>query len=179
MRILLIATNRHHRLMSRMDARPLPIGLAYIAGHLDRDRHELKVLDLMFSDDYLAEVDAAVQEFQPQVVGVSIRNLSNHSYIDPQWALPISKEVIERIRSQSQATIVVGGPAVSLFPEQVFNYVEADLALAGDAGETFAELMDYLDDGGSSHLDLPGLVYREGRGPYTFPAIRSRRRRRQ
>ena len=162
MRILLIATNRHHRLMSRMDARPLPIGLAYIAGHLDRDRHELKVLDLMFSDDYLAEVDAAIQEFQPQVVGVSIRNLSNHSYLDPQWALPISKEVIERIRSQSQATIVVGGPAVSLFPEQVFNYVKADLALAGDAGETFAELMDFLDDGGSSHLDLPGLVYREG-----------------
>ncbi len=162
MRILLIATNRHHRLMSRMDARPLPIGLAYIAGHLDRDRHELKVLDLMFSDDYLAEVDAAIQEFQPQVVGVSIRNLSNHSYLDPQWALPISKEVIERIRSQSQATIVVGGPAVSLFPEQVFNYVKADLALAGDAGETFAELMDFLDDGGSSHLGLPGLVYREG-----------------
>ena len=121
MRILLIATNRHHRLMSRMDARPLPIGLAYIAGHLDRDRHSLKVLDLMFSDDYLTDVDSAIQEFQPQVVGISIRNLSNHSYMDPQWALPISKEVIERIRAQSQATIVVGGPAVSLFPEQIFN----------------------------------------------------------
>ena len=50
MRVLLIATNRHHRLMSRMDARPLPIGLAYVAGHLDRNRHTLQVLDLMFSD---------------------------------------------------------------------------------------------------------------------------------
>ena len=171
MRVLLIATNRHHRLMSRMDARPLPIGMAYIAGHLDRNRHALKVLDLMFSEDYLADVDAAVQEFQPQVVGVSIRNLSNHSYMDPQWALPISKEVIQRVRSQSQATIVCGGPAVSLFPEEVFNYVEPDLALAGDAGETFAELMDFLDDGGSSHLDLPGLVYREG-GETVFNGVR-------
>ena len=51
MRVLLIATNRHHRLMSRMDARPLPIGLAYVAGHLDQTRHSVKVLDLMFSGD--------------------------------------------------------------------------------------------------------------------------------
>ena len=53
MRILLIATNRHRRLMSRMNARPVPIGLAYIAAHLDPERHDLKVLDLMFSEDYL------------------------------------------------------------------------------------------------------------------------------
>ena len=37
MRILLIATNRHKQLNSRMNAQPLPIGLAYIAGHLDSD----------------------------------------------------------------------------------------------------------------------------------------------
>ena len=55
MRVLLIATNRHERLMSRMDARPMPIGLAYVAGHLDPSRHTTKVLDLMFSDDYQAD----------------------------------------------------------------------------------------------------------------------------
>ena len=47
--------------MSRMDARPLPIGLAYVAGHLDQNRHSLKVLDLMFSDDYLADVEDTVK----------------------------------------------------------------------------------------------------------------------
>ena len=51
MKILLIATNRHGRLMSRMDAHPLPIGLAYVAGHLDPERHTIKVMDLMFADD--------------------------------------------------------------------------------------------------------------------------------
>ena len=71
MRILLIATNRHQRLMSRMNARPVPIGLAYIAGHLDPDQHELKVLDLMFSEDYLAETERTVKEFQPDLVGIS------------------------------------------------------------------------------------------------------------
>ena len=152
MRVLLIATNQHHRLMSRMDARPLPIGLAYVAGHLDRARHDLKVLDLMFSDDPLADVERAAQEFRPDVVGVSIRNLSNHSYLDPQWALPACKEVIRRVRSVCGATIVAGGPAVSLLPRECFRYLEPDLALAGDAGEAFAELVDRLESGGGRSI---------------------------
>ncbi|MBI3325155.1 MAG: cobalamin B12-binding domain-containing protein [Nitrospinae bacterium] len=163
MRILLLATNRHDRLMSRMHAQPLPIGLAYVAGHVDQHRHTLKVLDLMFAgDDYLSEVETTVRAFQPDLVGISIRNLSNHSYLDPQWQLPIAKAVIERIRATSQATIVCGGPAFSILPRECFAYVEPDLGITGDAGETFAELADRLHMGDPSYLDLPGLVYREG-----------------
>ena len=164
MRILLIATNRHNRLVSRMNAQPLPIGMAYVAGHLDPDRHQLKVLDLMFSEDYLAEVEEAVHEFQPDLVGLSLRNLSNHSYMDPQWALPITKDVIGKIRESSTAPIVCGGPAFSLLPEECFAYLEPDLGLAGDAGETFAELAGRIEIGEPSYLDLPGLVYRNDNG---------------
>ncbi|MDA0263149.1 MAG: cobalamin-dependent protein [Chloroflexi bacterium] len=161
MRILLIATNRHDRLQSRMNAQPMPIGLAYIAGHLDHDRHEVKVLDLMFSEDHLADVEATVKEFQPQMVGMSVRNLSNHSYMNTIWALPISKEVIDRIRSVSDAVIVCGGPAFSILPSQCFEFLGADLGLSGDAGETFAALADRLEIGEPDYHDLPGLVYRK------------------
>ncbi len=164
MRILLIATNRHGRLVSRMNAQPLPIGLAYVAGHLDPQRHQLKVLDLMFSDDYLADVESAVLDFRPELVGISLRNLSNHSYMDPQWALPITREVIDRVRELSTAPIVCGGPAFSLLPEECFAYLEPDLGLAGDAGETFAELAARVEIGEPSWLNLPGLVYRDEAG---------------
>jgi len=163
-RVLLIATNQHQRLMNRMDARPMPIGLAYVAGHLDRSRHRLKVLDLMFSEDHLAAVEEAVNEFLPQVVGISIRNLSNHSYLDPQWALPGSKEVIQKVRSLCGATVICGGPAVSLLPKECFNFLEPDLALAGDAGEAFAELVDRLESGETIQTglaSLEGLVFRQ------------------
>ena len=173
MRILLIATNRHNRLVSRMNAQPLPIGMAYVAGHLDPDRHQLKVLDLMFSEDYLSEVEEAVEEFRPELVGLSIRNLSNHSYLDPQWALPITKNVIDKIRESSTAPIVCGGPAFSLLPRECFDYLEPDLGLAGDAGETFAELAGRIEIGEPSYLDLPGLVYRDEAG-INFNGIRCR-----
>lgn len=171
MRVLLIATNRDGGLMSRMEARPLPIGLAYVAGHLDPERHSTKVLDLMFSDDYQADVAAVVREYQPDLVGLSIRNLDNGSFLDPQWALPVTKQVTELIRSISPATIVCGGPAFSILPRECFAYVEPDLGIAGDAGETFAELADRLE-ALEPYRDLPGLVYRESE-EIVFTGVRS------
>ena len=44
MRVLLIATNRHNRLLSRMDARPVPIGLAYVAAYIDQEKHQVEIL---------------------------------------------------------------------------------------------------------------------------------------
>ena len=163
MRILLVATNRHHQLMSRMRASPVPIGLAYVAGHLDPNRHELRVLDLMFSDDYLEDTEATVREFQPDMIGLSLRNLDNNSYVDPQWELTVTKDVIQRIRTITQVPIVCGGPAFSLLPRECFLYLEPDLGIAGDGGEAFAQLADSLEVGEPYH-NLPGLVYREAGG---------------
>ena len=91
--------------MTNHQAQPLPLGLAYIAGYLDPEQHPTKMLDLMFADDYLGEVERAVRDFQPGLVGLSMRNLDNGSNLDPESVLPITKEVIDRIRSISDATI--------------------------------------------------------------------------
>ncbi len=168
MRILLIATNRHNRWMSKEEVRPLPIGLAYVAAYVDPERHSLRVLDLMFSDDYLADAEKVVRDFQPELVGISIRNLDNGSYVDPQSALPISKEVVGRIRSCSNATIACGGPAFSTLPQECFRYIEPDIGLAGDAAETFAELADRIEQS-KGYKDLSGLVYREDGEVKTAP----------
>ena len=163
MRILLIATNRYHRLVNRMNARPTPIGLAYIAGYLDHSRHTVKLLDLMFSEDYLADTETAVREFQPDLIGLSVRNLDNSSFVNPEWELPSTRQVIERIRTVTRSPIVCGGPAFSLLPRECFGYLQPDLGVAGDAGETFAQLADCLETG-ESYNDLPGMVYSDGTG---------------
>lgn len=160
MRVLLIATNRHDQLMSRMSARPLPIGMAYVAGALAASQHTVKTLDLMFSEDYLGDVEQVVREFRPDLVGISMRNLGNHSYLNPQWDLPISKEVVAKVRGITNAPIVCGGPAFSILPRAIFAYVEPDFGLAGDAAEALAQLADSLAERVDYH-NLPGLVYRQ------------------
>ena len=159
MKILLIATNRHGRYMTNMQAQPLPIGLAYIAGYLDRERHTTKMLDIMFSDDYLRDVENAMKDFQPALVGLSIRNLDNGSNLNPQSVLPITKEVTDLIRSISQATIVCGGPAFSILPNECFDYIGPDIGIVGSGGDSFSDLADHIERG-ESYEDLPGLVYR-------------------
>jgi hypothetical protein len=160
MRILLVATNRHNSWMSKREVRPLPIGLAYVASYIDTQRHSLRILDLMFSEDYLADTEQAVREFEPEMVGISIRNLDNGSYVNPQSALPITKEVIDCIRGCSDAVITCGGPAFSTLPRACFQYLQPDFGLVGDATETFALLAKALEKGKPYHK-LPGLVYCE------------------
>jgi hypothetical protein len=160
MRVLLIATNQADRYMDRMTVRPVPVGLAYVAAHLDTTRHTLQVVDLMFSEDAVRDATAAVQHFQPDVIGLSLRNLDNQSALNTVWHIPAVRDLIEQLRLVSTATVVCGGPAFSILPAACFEYLQPDLGLARDATASFAQLVDCLDSR-TPYTALPGLVYRE------------------
>ncbi len=160
MKVLLVATNQADRFMDRMVVRPVPIGLAYLAASVDEDRHTLRVLDLMFAEDAVSEVADAVSEFEPDLIGLSIRNLDNQSSLNPVWNLPAVRDIIERIRQNSSAKTLIGGPAFSIMPSECLGYVGADLGIAGDAAEAFATLVERLD-ADADYRDIPGIVYRD------------------
>ncbi len=160
MKVLLVATNQADRFMDRMVVRPVPIGLAYLAASVDEEQHTLRVLDLMFADAAVSEVAEAVSEFEPDLIGLSIRNLDNQSSLNPVWNLPAVRDIIERIRQLSGAETLVGGPAFSIMPAECLDYVGADMGIAGDAAEAFATLVERLDAGFDYH-DIPGIAYRD------------------
>lgn len=160
MRVLLVATNQTDRFMDRMVVRPVPIGLAYLAASVDESRHEMRVLDLMFADDGAADVEEAVKGFQPDVVGLSIRNLDNQSYFNPVSNLPAVRDIVDRIRSTGSAKTVCGGPAFSILPARCLEYVGADFGVVGDAGQAFSQLLQRLESE-ANYKDIPGLVHKE------------------
>ena len=160
MKVLLVATNQADRFMDRMVVRPVPIGLAYLAASVDEERHTLRVLDLMFAEDAVSEVADAVSDFEPDLIGLSIRNLDNQSSLNPVWNLPAVRDIIERIRQISSAKTLIGGPAFSIMPSECLGYVGADLGIAGDAAEAFATLVERLD-ADADYRDIPGIVYRD------------------
>jgi len=70
MKLLLVATNR------MMTPFPVyPIGVDYVATAL-RDHHEVRVMDLA-CDDADATLTASCRDWQPDFVGLSIRNIDN------------------------------------------------------------------------------------------------------
>ena len=54
-----------------------PIGLCYVAGAAAEAGHDVRVLDLCFRRRILKELEEAIRAFDPDIIGVSIRNIDN------------------------------------------------------------------------------------------------------
>lgn len=140
----------------------MPHGLHRVAAAAERDGHGVRVLDLCFSRRPAREIKEAIGDFQPGLVGVSIRNLDNAAGYGTRFFLPeIAAEIIEPLKQSFGGPVVLGGSAVSVSPERMLEYFDLALAIVGDGEEALPELARRLDQG-ESFDDLPGLVRRQG-----------------
>ncbi len=156
MRILFLSTNRF-----RIEIlQPMPIGLASIIGNIDESAHAIEVVDLLFCDEPVAELTAALERFRPEVIAVSVRNIDNQSQTATQYFLPEVKQLIELCRSISPAKIIVGGAAFTSVPRALFEYLEPDFGIAGEGEIAFPQLIECIENQVDCSA-VPGLVWRE------------------
>lgn len=89
MKLLLVYTNRNRFLA------PPPIGLTYLIPSLIEHGHQVQVVDLMFVKNPRHELEKAIDTFQPNVTGFSIRNLDNQSMLGLKNPLSEIKEYVD------------------------------------------------------------------------------------
>lgn len=155
MRVLLIYPNRVRTFM------PVgPIGMSYLLGNLDRENHPAKALDMMFQENPEEAVRDAILEFNPELIGLSIRNFDELDMASRTCYLPGLKKVVEVIREHSQTPLVLGGVGFTVMPKQLMAYLRADFGLIGEGERAFPELLNRLESG-RDYRDLPGLVFEE------------------
>ncbi len=142
---------------NRMKPAVAPIALDYIADALDAAGHEVSILDLCFSPDWGADVDSFFAGYQPDLIGLTIRNTDDCYFASRDFFVPYYKEVVERIRSRTDAPVVLGGAGLSVAPEAVLEFTGADYAIRGDGEKALSDLSDMSD-----LSEVPGLVFREG-----------------
>lgn len=109
LRVLLVYSNRTRIL----EPTPL-IGLSYVATATRAAGHEVRFVDLMASGEPHADLRRALGEFQPDVVGISVRNIDNVVAQRVAWHLDELDAVLAIVRANSAARIVLGGPATSI-----------------------------------------------------------------
>ncbi|MBE9572380.1 MAG: cobalamin-dependent protein, partial [Proteobacteria bacterium] len=134
-----------------------PLGLCYIASHVSQ--HELSIFDMNIAREPYVDLNNRIMEINPEVIGLSLRNIKvakpgihHHSYESHAETIRIIK------RACPGAVFVVGGPAFSLYAEQIMEkYPEIDLGVFGEAEESFPELLQDLDN----PQNVKGIYYRK------------------
>jgi len=158
MRVLLISVNTERLYMPT-----IPLGLECVAAAARCAGHDVELLDLMFRKDPHADLLNKIIEFNPEVIGISVRNIDDQSMERPRFLLESARPVIGWCRDASSAPIVLGGAGYSIFPDEALEYLGADMGVHGEGETTFPEVLDQITQGGDPGA-LPGVHVRGRKG---------------
>lgn len=153
-RILIISTNQE------LSPQPVaPVGAAWIAEALSQAGFDVRLLDLSFEREPKKKIAFALKKFNPEGIGISVRNVDNGDFLAPRSFLPRLKEITDFIKSNSSARILLGGSGVSVMPRQILDYLGLDFAVMGEGEEAAAVF--FGTEKPEEHCNAPGLVCRK------------------
>lgn len=125
----------------------IPLAIEYLAHYLDREGHEVTVIDLTFAEDPHDTLARELASCDPQVAGFSLRNVDTSLYHDNVFLLDGAAGLISTCRRHSEARVVVGGSALLAGPREVADYTGCDYAVYGPGERAFPALLRYLERG--------------------------------
>ncbi len=128
-----------------------PLGLLYVASHLEAQGFDVVVHDLTFSS--LKDFHSRLDENQPMVLGLYGTLLTR----------PTLLQMITMGR-EAGATIVLGGPEPAPHAEEYLTR-GADVIVSGEGEETLEELLRHLPEHGLEGLEnIQGLIFKDPSG---------------
>ncbi len=155
MKILLIQS-----FLGRKEKPIYPLGLAYLAAHLPH--HTVKAIDPNVLDRPMDEIVETIKSFQPEFVGISLRNLDTTQIMDPFVYLQGFKQTLTVVEAYAaKAKIVVGGSGFSIYAKEImqkFSRIDAGVFL--EAEDSFVELTDNWE----GRDKVKGLYLRQEQG---------------
>ncbi len=156
MRILMVQTQSVEGPSSE---RVYPIGIVLLAELLKRKSHDVTILDMNLEPDPFGALRERLQGFQPDVVGLSLRNIDPLGNKTTSLVPPFVATARLVSSVMPRAKIISGGTGFSLFPDRLMREVpEISYGIVGDAEETLPVLIATLEN----PPWLKGLCYRKG-----------------
>jgi radical SAM superfamily enzyme YgiQ (UPF0313 family) len=134
----------------------LPLGLACVAAATQDAGNEVALLNLMFEGDPTLGIRTSIEDFRPNVIGISVRNIDDQNMLHPQFLLAPVKEIVASCRSLSDAPIILGGAGYSIFPESALRYLGADMGIQGEGEVVFPVVVDRISKE-ARVSDIPGV----------------------
>jgi len=155
MRVLLISANTE-----TINMPVLPLGMAFVARSAEDSGHVVSQINLMMAPEAEETLVQGIRLFQPDIIGISVRNIDDQVSLQPRFLLDPVKPIVGICRQHSAAKIVLGGAGYSIFPQSALSYLDADMGIQGEGESAFVELLRRMEEG-SDISDIPGLHYPE------------------
>jgi radical SAM superfamily enzyme YgiQ (UPF0313 family) len=131
-----------------------PLGLAYIAACLEKENHDVGIIDAEANGYSLDEVVCEAKKIEPDLFGITGMTM----------VFDRSRKVAKKLKETFPETkIVVGGPQLSVFPEETLKFSEFDIGVVGEGEITFPELIGALESG-KDVSKINGLAIRNSEG---------------
>lgn len=124
------------------------IGIAYLGAFLKKYGYEVRVYDDGLSNS-LTLTDS-VREFKPDLIGVT-----SFSY-----CYDYAVDCIERVKSNFDIPVVLGGPHVSVVKGVVFNDSRLDYAIKKEGEYSLLQLLRVMEQGEQNLQDIPNLIWK-------------------
>jgi len=154
-RVLLVNNNRYDQ------PYPVyPLGLAYIEGALRSAGYTTRIWDVLADATAL---EASVAEFQPDFIGLSLRNIDTVQCLNPHSFVPELVDCCQRLRAVTTVPLILGGSGYSIFPKELFALTGVDYGIAGEGEQPLVALLSALRAGTSPNT-IPGVVCRNSMG---------------
>jgi len=130
----------------------LSIGLAYLAAVLEKNGHDVTVIDCPASEIDLNQLKIKLSSVEPKLIGITSMTPTIQSAIQSAYA---AKETCP------DALVVLGGPHATFMDEQVLSEEKSiDIVVRGEGEETLLDLTQNV----SNHKNLnkiEGITYRK------------------
>jgi radical SAM superfamily enzyme YgiQ (UPF0313 family)/ubiquinone/menaquinone biosynthesis C-methylase UbiE len=127
----------------------IPLGLAYIAAVVKNHGYYVKVIDATapYCRGGLRYILKEFYAFKPKIVGITLNTLF----------IGFAYDLITELK-KANITVIAGGPHATLLPQEVLDN-GVDVVVRGEAEDTIAELINFLDNGYALNA-IKGISFR-------------------
>lgn len=133
-----------------------PLGLAYLKAGLTG--HEVRAMDLNASADPYAELAENLSAFQPDVVGISLRNIDSTNKRVVHFYYEYVATVVDIVQKNTHAKLIIGGSGFSIFAETIMaDQPGIDYGVFLEGEHTLPRLLENMNTPG----DVPGVWFRK------------------
>jgi radical SAM superfamily enzyme YgiQ (UPF0313 family) len=122
----------------------LPLGMVSVATAVQQADHDVKLFDLPPGCDLEAAVTAAVNAFAPDAIGIAVRNIDDQSMEGTRFLLDPLKTIAATCRSLTKAPIILGGAGYSMYPQQLLEWLDADIGIVVDGEAALPAVLDHV-----------------------------------